>query len=283
MTEPFNSMDLVFCGATLFDSSLEHKIAAAAAGGFRGITCWVHDYLGARERGISDAAMRRMLDDAGVRVAGIDCLLDWLPGEQAPDVAAFRSTEDELYRVADALGGEFINVAQAFSAEIDIAEASDVFAAICERAATRQLAATLEFIPWAGIRTLSIANRIVAGGAMSNARVAIDAWHFFRGGSTFEELRATPAARLANIQLNDGPAKPWPNIVDEASDRLLPGQGGLPIHKLVDELRGIGFAGPWGIEAPALRWKDTTAVETGRECGAAMRELLYLENAGSKS
>ncbi len=274
MSQTQRHMEWVFCGATLFDFPLEQKVEAAAAGGFSAITCWVHDYLGARERGLDDAGIRRMLADNGIRLAGIDCLLNWLPDEQPPDIPAFRSSENDIYRVADALGGEVINVAQAFSSQVDVSQATDVFADICERAATRGLAATLEFIPWAGIRDLATANRIVAGSGMSNARVALDFWHFFRGGSTFEELRATPASRLANIQLNDGPAQSWDSVVDEASERSLPGEGELPIRELIDELVAIGFAGPWGLEAPTARWNELDSREIGRQCGAAMRAML---------
>jgi len=274
MNSAFHHDDLILCGATVFDAPLEQKIALAAAGGFRGITLWLHDYLQARERGLDDSAIRRLLDDSNVKVAGIDCLLDWLPGDQVPDAAVFRATEDDLYRVADAVGGEFINVAQAFGSSVDVGQAADILGAICTRAAARDLDVTLEFIPWSGIRDLSTANAIVGATGMANARIAIDAWHFFRGASSFEELRRTPGERLANIQLNDGPAQAWPDITAEASDRLLPGDGELPLQALISAIRATGFRGPWGIEAPASRWSTLAPDEIGRQCGAAMRRVL---------
>jgi len=122
---------LVLCSATIFDRPLEDKIVAAAAGGFKAITVWPHDYTAAKAHGRDDAAMRRMLDDHGVSVDGVDCLLDWLPGDQVPDMPVFRAQEDDLHRVADALGGRFINVAQAFGNTVDVAQATDLFAGIC--------------------------------------------------------------------------------------------------------------------------------------------------------
>jgi sugar phosphate isomerase/epimerase len=275
MNSAFHPDDLVLCGATVFDAPLEQKIALASAGGFRGITLWLHDYAQARERGITDADIRHMLGAHGLKVAGIDCLLDWLPGDQVPDMPVFRAREEDLYRVADAVGAEFINVAQAFGSSVDVAQAADLLGAICGRAAARQLDVTLEFIPWSGIRDLATANAIVGATGMRNARIAIDAWHFFRGGSSFEELRRTPGERLANIQLNDGPAQPWPDITAEASDRLLPGDGELPLEALINAIRATGFSGPWGIEAPSSRWSTLQAEEIGRLCGAAMRRVLH--------
>jgi sugar phosphate isomerase/epimerase len=274
MSQPETRPSLVLCSATIFDRPLEHKIEAASVGGFDAITVWPHDYAGARSRGLSDADLRRMLDLNGVQVDGVDCLLDWLPGDQVPDIAAFNSTEDELYAVVDALGGRFINVAQAFGSTVDVPQATDLFAGICERAARRELLTTLEPVPWAGIGSFAVARAVVMGARMSNARIALDAWGFFRGGSRLDELFGLPGALFDNVQLNDGPAQAWPDLLVEASDRNLPGEGKLPVGELIAKLRSIGFAGAWGIEAPSSLWKDLSAQEIGRRCGAAMRRSL---------
>jgi sugar phosphate isomerase/epimerase len=267
---------LVFCSATIFDRPLEDKIVAAAAGDFGAITVWPHDYLGAKQRGLDDTAIRRLLDDHGVVVDGVDCLLDWLPGDQVPDMPVFRATEDDLYRVADAVGGRFINVAQAFGSSVDVPRATDLFARICERAARRSLLVTLEPVPWAGIGRASIAKAIVTGSRAPNARIAVDAWGFFRGGSRLEDLADLDAACFDNVQLNDGPREAWADLFAEASDRLLPGDGQLPVAEVIVDLRAKGFNGPWGIEAPSSLWKDLAADEIGRRCGAAMRRSLTL-------
>jgi 4-hydroxyphenylpyruvate dioxygenase len=265
---------LVLCSATIFDRPLEDKVVAAAAGGFDAITVWPHDYTGARERGLDDATMRRLLTDHGVVVDGVDCLLDWLPGDQVPDMPAFRATEDDLYRVADALGGNFINVAQAFGSTVDVPRAADLFAGICERAARRNLLVTLEPVPWAGIGRAAVAKSIVSGSRAANARIAVDTWGFFRGGSRIEDLQGLGGAAFDNVQLNDGPRAAWTDLFAEASDRLLPGDGKLPVADVIASLVAEGFQGPWGIEAPSSLWKDLSADEIGRRCGAAMRRSL---------
>lgn len=265
---------LVFCSASIFDRPLEEKIRVAAAGGFEAITVWPHDYTGARARGLDDAALRRMLDDHGVRVDGVDCLLDWLPGDHVPDVPAFRASEDDLYRVAEPLGARFMNVAQAFGTTVDVERATALFAGICERGARRDLIVTLEPVPWAGIRSLAVARAIVAGADASNARLALDVWGFFRGGNRVEDLRGVRGELFDNVQLNDGPAQAWSDLLAEASDRLLPGEGELPVDSVIKELRAAGFTGPWGIEAPSSQWKDSSADEIGRRCGDAMRRSL---------
>jgi sugar phosphate isomerase/epimerase len=274
LSKPTTRPSLVLCSATIFDRPLEDKVAAAAAGGFDAITVWPHDYTGARDRGLDDAAIRRLLADHGVVVDGIDCLLDWLPGDQVPELPVFRASEDDLYRVADALGGNFINVAQAFGRSVDVARATELFAAICARAARRDLLVTLEPVPWAGIGKAAVAKEIVTGARAANARLAVDTWGFFRGGSCIEDLGGLGAAAFDNVQLNDGPRTPWADLFAEASDRLLPGDGELAVAAVIASLAAEGFRGPWGIEAPSSLWKDLEAAEIGRRCGAAMRRSL---------
>ncbi len=275
MTQRSADSYLVLCSATIFDRPLEDKIQAAAGGGFKGVTFWPHDYAGAKARGLNDGAIRRLLDDNSVAVDGVDCLLDWLPGDQVPDMAVFRATEDDLYAVVEAVGGaRFINVAQAFGQTVDVAQATDLFAGICERAARRKLLVTLEPVAWAGIGRHSVAKAIVEGSRAPNARIAFDAWAFFRGGSRVDDLHSTPGALMDNVQLNDGPVKAWPDLFAEASDRLLPGDGELPVAETIAALRASGYAGRWAIEAPSPRWKDLSAQEIGRQCGAAMRRAL---------
>jgi sugar phosphate isomerase/epimerase len=275
MTQHCADPYLVLCSATIFDRPLEDKIQAAAAGGFQGVTFWPHDHAGAKARGLNDGSIRRMLEDNGVAVDGVDCLLDWLPGDNVPDVAAFRATEDDLYDVVEAVGGaRFITVAQAFGQTVDVARATELFAGICGRAARRNLLVTLEPVAWAGIGSHSIAKAIVEGSKAPNARIAFDAWAFFRGGSRIEDLQTTPGALMDNVQLNDGPTQAWTDLFAEASDRLLPGAGELPVAETIAAMRASGYAGRWAIEAPSSRWKNLSAHEIGRQCGAAMRRSL---------
>lgn len=274
MKSTLQSADLVFCGATLMDAPLADKISAACAGGFGQLSLWSHDYRRAREAGHSDADLRLMLDDHGLRLAGVDCLLNWLPGDAVPPGEYFAATEDDLYRVADALGGGWINVAQAFGSTLDREVATVRFAAICDRAARHGLAVTLEFIPWAGIRDLAVARTMVDDSGAGNARIAIDSWHFFRGGNRLEALADMDPLVFDNLQLNDARAVPAAELAAEAGERLLPGEGELPVVELVRSLLDLGVDTAWGIEASASRWSGMSPAEVGRRCGNAMRATL---------
>lgn len=275
MTAPAPTAETtVFCSATLPQAPLAAKIEAAAAGGFQRITLWAHEYAQARADGWSDAALRESLDAHGLAVDGIDCLLAWIDGETVPDVPMFRIREQDMYDAAAALGARWINVAQAFGNTLELPRVADSFAAICARAQTHRLLVTLEPIAWAGIRDLATARAVLAAAGADNARIAIDAWHFFRGGSSLDQLAQLPAALIDNIQLNDAALRVAGDLWADTADRRLPGQGELPLAALVRTLRAIGVAGPWGIEACSPALGALAPAVAGRRCGDSLRRVL---------
>jgi sugar phosphate isomerase/epimerase len=265
--------ELVFCSATLIEAPIEAKVEAAAAGGFQRITLWAHEYDAARAAGWSDAALLRLFTANGIRVDGIDCLLSWIDGETAPDEPMFRLTESQLHRAADALGARWINVAQAFGDSVDLPVVAEHFADICTRAQRYGLLVTLEPIAWAGIRDVDTAAAVLRAAACANARIAIDSWHFFRGGSRIEDLAQLPAGLIDNIQLNDASRLSTGDLWAETADRRLPGEGELPLAALVATLRGMGVRGPWGIEACSPALSALPVAEAGRRCGESMRKV----------
>src|SRR4051794_33747945 len=69
--------DLVLCAGTIPNASFAERVASAQAGGFAAISLSVRHHAAARADGLSDADMRAMLDDGGIRVAEIEVLNRW--------------------------------------------------------------------------------------------------------------------------------------------------------------------------------------------------------------
>src|SRR5689334_10766449 len=82
--------------------SFENRVAAAAAAGFAGIGWTPEDYEVCRAGGLTDAAMRAIMDDHGIRVAELEFVSDWAHGGERGETA--RKTEDRMYRMADLFG-----------------------------------------------------------------------------------------------------------------------------------------------------------------------------------
>jgi sugar phosphate isomerase/epimerase len=272
-----DAASLVLCAGTLLRASFREKVDAAVAGGFRGITLWPADYHRAREAGLSDADMRRILSDHGVAVTDLDPLLTWLPEERA---AAERSiagaaSEDEFYRIADALGARSLNAAQGFGNRVDPDAAAGALAGVCDRAAAHGLVITLEFLPWSGIPDAASALDIVRRADRPNATVMLDTWHHFRGSGDPAQLRAIPGAKVGGVQLNDAPARPGRDLVAESlEERLLPGEGAIPLVEILGILDEIGSRAAIGVEVFSKRLDALPPIEVGRRAGEAARRVL---------
>jgi sugar phosphate isomerase/epimerase len=280
---PLGRDDLVLCSGTLpRDVSFRERVEAAIAGGFTGISLWGRDYARARRDGLSDADMRDVLADNGLSVAEIDPAWWWLPGARDVSIPesfdteeVFRYGEDELFRIAETLGARSLNAVDVFGGDWDLDAAAAAFAALCDRAAEHGLLVHVEFLPWSKIPDLATAWEIVQRAGPTNGGVAVDAWHWFRGGPDDETLRSIPGDRVTGLQLDDGPAEAEPNLVEATlHDRRLPGDGDFDLPGLLSALDDIGAIAPIGVEVFSDELHALGAKEAATRAGDACRQLV---------
>jgi sugar phosphate isomerase/epimerase len=201
----FPDSRLLLSAGTLPKARFEARVRAASAAGFDAISLFPQQYLRARKKEkLSLQDMRDILSDNGVDLDEVDPLLDWFG-------AGSSGSEQLMFDMADALGARSINAAPAFTPKIGLTELTDIFAGVCERAATHGLRADLEFLPWSIVPDLATALDVVEGTGQDNAGIMLDCWHFFRGGSDLDSIRhlsKRQLGRITSIQVNDAPLKP---------------------------------------------------------------------------
>ena len=169
-----------------------------------------------------------------------------MPGMEIADMAATMDVMAEL-------GAPMVNT---IVMEQDRARAFDQFARYAEMAAAHGMLAALEYMPmmWP-INVHEAADFVVASGA-ANARVLIDAMHFYRGGSQAADLARVDPALIGYVQICDVPMPAInPDYGMEARDnRLAPGEGDLPLAELLAALPRdvmIGLELPMAARAEA--------------------------------
>jgi sugar phosphate isomerase/epimerase len=150
------------------------------------------------------------------------------------------------------------------------------FGALCDVAASLDMAPSIEPMPWTDVRNLAQAARIVGAVARSNAGILIDPLHFDRAGNSAADIRGIPPAWFRYMQLCDAPGlRPTDTeglLFQARAERLLPGEGGLDLrgilHALPDDL-------PIGLEIPMATLAQTVgAVERARRARVATERLL---------
>jgi len=275
--------DLVLCSGTLPRRvPFAERLRAASAVGFSSVSLWGRDHAAARAEGLTDADMRSMLDDHGLRVAELDPAWWWLPG--ATDVSlppefdteeVFRFGEDDLFAVADALGARSLNAVDIFGGSWTIDDAAEAFAGLCTRAGEHGLLVHIEWLPWSRIPDLATARRIVELADRPNGGLNIDAWHLVRSGVTVEELRTVPGDRILGVQLDDGPLEAEADLIDATlHHRLLPGAGEFDLAGIVGALVDSGTTAPIGVEVFSDDLHRLGADRAARMASDATRAVL---------
>lgn len=137
---------------------------------------------------------------------------------------------------------------------------TDTAGRIADMAKEFGLCYNIEFLPWAGVRSLQEDITLIDDLGRDNAFVMVDTLHAGRAGVTADELARTPAKYFRFIHLCDGPAGPdgdpvLDNIKDELmlftarEGRLYPGEGVMDIAGMVKAMPPI----PFSIELPNLK------------------------------
>lgn len=156
------------------------------------------------------------------------------------------------------------------------------FRTVSDAAARHGLTADLEFMPWTSVNNARMARRVIEAAGSPNGRILIDAIHVARSDTTIADLAALPASRLSYAQICDAPAE-HPGSLEGVlhaarQERLLPGEGGLPLRDIFAALpRDL----PVSVEIPHRHLKAELGIrEWARRALAASRKLV---DAGSDS
>lgn len=251
--------------------SLAERVAAAGAAGFAGIGIDADDYAAWRATGSSDADLRALLDEHGVRAAELEFVHGWARSDEG----WWRRVEDQLYAVADALGARHLNVGDVNPAGDfpPLDAVAERFAALCDRAAAHGLLVAIEFLPWTDIPDVPTAWEIARRAGRKNGGLLVDTWHYFRGAGNEVALRAVPAERIVAVQIDDADAASGAPYEDTLRRRL-PGEGTLDLVGFVRLLDELGVEAPLSVEIISPEQAARPVIEAARCAHDATRAVL---------
>jgi sugar phosphate isomerase/epimerase len=229
---------------TLLDVAPPDFVGLAAGAGFDAVGLRIAPATAAESRWPMSPGSRmlaqtvRRCRDSGVTVLDTETIR--LTAET--DLAA----SEPVLETAARLSARYIT---AIGEDPDLERLSDRFGRLVAMAAPYGIRAVIEFMAYQTVRTLghalAIAVRSDGGG------ILLDALHVQRCGTEIAEIMQVDPGLLSYVQLCDAPLqRAGGDAVAEArTDRLLPGEGGLPLTGL---LSAVPPATPVAIEAPRL-------------------------------
>jgi len=271
---------IALCWGTAIGTPLEALIEAAAGAGLGAITLTAGMYEASRAAGRSDAQLRRLLSEAGVKVHAIDPLISVLPGTPRPaDVppenrAYFEFTEERCYAAAEALEAETINLAHFGGGEVREAQFVECLIPLARRARSHGVRLTLEFLPESAIPDLATAQRVVAAVDAPSLCLMLDTWHLARSGGTLAQLAAVPKGLIGALQISDRREPPAGTTYTPMGGRLLPGEGELALVPLLRTLLTREPELTVGVEVFSDELRCLPAGEIAARVAASTRAVL---------
>ncbi|MFZ0668347.1 MAG: sugar phosphate isomerase/epimerase [Acidimicrobiales bacterium] len=241
------NLHLELCWGTARGAALPDLISVASEAGFTTVTASPILFFDAVRDGFSGSELRARMSDAGVRVTVVDPLTHGLPGvpelgDLSPQLRAFAIySEEDCFYAAQELGASTVNVAHFLAGPQPYGAMLDHLGSLTSRAAERGLDVSLEFIPGTGIGDIHMANDLCRDISASNLGITFDSWHFHRsGGFDEDQEQLRPALKYVKVvQLSDAVGETPAGGYVPMRDRLLPGEGDLPLSELVSTLTAV--------------------------------------------
>jgi sugar phosphate isomerase/epimerase len=261
--------------------SLEEKAALAAAAGYPGLDLTLAEVRAAG----GPAAVRALLARYGVAPATIGGVFTARLTDPAAEFEAALAAVTPNAREAAALGA--LRTGTVLPGRVDEPR-EHLWPVVVER--LRRLDAALDGtgvrlgVEFIGVRTLRLerphpfvqsmaeANQLLDEAGVRHVGLTLDSYHWYAAGDTLETIRQTPPERIVILHVNDAKALPRDQLLDQ--DRLVPGEGVIP---LVDWLRAIGdtgFEGFLAMEVLGPRLAGLAPEESARLGLEAMARLL---------
>jgi 2-keto-myo-inositol isomerase len=254
---------------TTLGAAFEAECAAYRDAGFRHVELW---FPKLKALGLAPAAIATRLREAALTPVSA-CAAGNFLWRGVPGPVERRAELEVQFELAEALGvPRFViyDHVEATPKRDDHAVAAERLVSVAELAAKYRIRIALEFIARSRLLgSLPTALQVTRQAAQPNVGLCLDTFHFYAGVSKLEDLADLRPGEVEHVHFHDVPrALPRELLVD--ADRIPPGLGVIPLGKVVEALKRIGYAGALSVELFAPEVQKADPLATARTCYAAV-------------
>lgn len=263
----------LFLNTILLGGTTEQKIEAAAAAGFSQIELWQQD-IWQTEGGAHQ--VKQWLTKSEMALTDYQVLLDF-DGASVAQQESKRQEALEILDTAVRVGAHTVLVPANTAADCQQDNIIADLHWLVEQAAQRELRIAYEAMSWSTwINTTPQAWEIVQQVNSPALGLVIDAFHIFALNRTADDLQGIPADKIFLVQLSDVSEIPSPDRLIEVArhNRLLPGEGILPVKTLLRRLAELNYQGPVGLEVFNDQLKAQQPHRVAQLAFAALNNIL---------
>ncbi len=226
------------------------EVEIAAKAGYTGIEPWLRGLDAYVKNGGVLSDLRKRIADAGLTVESAIGFAAFLHEDEAERKKGLEEAKRCMGIVRE-IGGERLAappVGVTDKTGLDLLQLSERYRALCEIGQQEGVSPQLEL--WGFSKTLSRLGEAAFVGIESahpKACFLLDIYHIYKGGSGFEGLNMFAGRRMYNFHVNDYPADPPRDKINDAA-RVYCGDGIAPLTEIFRTLRDGGYRGALSLE-----------------------------------
>lgn len=257
--------------STIRPTPILDKIRVAAQAGYEAIELWHDDIDHYLASGGSLKDIRNALADHHLTVPTTIMLKGWCE----PDGPAYEQGLAECQRRLEqaAVLGALHAIAGPPLGEVDVGLACQRYGELLELGIGMGVRPAMEYLGFARqINTIADALQIVRGCRHEAATIVLDPFHDYRGGGGHEDIAKLDPGQIAVCHFNDAPASP-PAAQQSDPDRVMPGEGVVPLRRFISLLDQIGYDRWLSLELFREDLWKMDPLQVARQGLAAMRSV----------
>ena len=214
------------------------ELEVAAKAGFRSVEIWMDSLQAYVDGGGKLPDARRRLDDLGLKVENAIGFAQWIVDDEATRKQGIEQLKREMEMLAQ-LGCRRTAappIGATENAGLDLKQAAERYRTILELGEQTGVVPQLEM--WGFSQNLSRLSEVLyvaAGSGHSSARLLLDVYHLYRGGSSIDSLPLVGKAGIEIFHVNDYPANKPSAIITDA-DRVFTGDGVAPLSRILQTI-----------------------------------------------
>jgi 2-keto-myo-inositol isomerase len=265
--------------STLFPFGLDIKQQArvAAEAGYAGFELWVKDLDAYLETGGTIEALKRYFADTGLTIANAIAFFTWADADDHVREQGFAQAGREMRMLAE-LGCLAVAAPPFGNVEgVALETMAGHYARLVELGRAIGIEPYLEF--WGRARRLSRLSEamfIAMESGVPDAKLLLDPFHLYTGGSALSGLHYLSGANIGIVHVNDYPATPAREQIADR-DRVFPGAGIAPTHELATLLDRAGYHGHLSLELFVESYGAESALEVARRGLKAITQAYSVE------
>ncbi len=218
------------------------ELEIASKAGFRSVEIWMNSLQTYLDTGGTLAGARKRINDLGLKVENAIGFAQWIVDDEATRTKGIEQLKREMEQLAE-LGCRRTAappMGATKEAGLDLKRAGERYRTILELGEQTGVVPHLEL--WGFSQNLSRLSEVLYVAAESghpSARLLLDVYHLYKGGSSIDSLHLVGKQSIEIFHVNDYPSTIPPATITDA-DRVYTGDGVAPLRRILEAIRTPG-------------------------------------------